>query len=83
MEWPIAVLVSVTVPIVLILFVLAIIRWDRLRAQRAVRSEEYWEEGPDGRRYPTGWDQRLPRGPTEADPHEGEEGREGPEPPGR
>ena len=83
MESPIAVLVALAVPIGLVLLVLAVIRRERLRAQRAVRSEDYWQEGPDGRRYPTGWEDRLPRGPTEADPHEGEEGHEGPEPPVR
>ena len=61
MEWPnlgwlIWVLVTIAVPIIVIFIVLGVLRWSRMRAQEAVRSEEYWEETPDGRRYPTGYE---------------------------
>jgi hypothetical protein len=74
MEWPIAVLVAVAVTVGLILLALALVRRERLRARRAVRSGDYWKEAPDERRRPTDED-RLPRGPMEADPHEGEDER--------
>ena len=54
--WLIWVLVTIAVPIVVIFIVLGVLRWSRMRAQEAVRSEEYWEESPDGRRYPTGYE---------------------------
>lgn len=54
--WLIWVLVTIAVPIVVIFIVLGVLRWSRMRAQEAVRSEEYWEEAPDGRRYPTGYE---------------------------
>ncbi|WP_017616500.1 hypothetical protein [Nocardiopsis salina] len=54
--WLIWVLVTIAVPIVVIFIVLGVLRWSRMRAQEAVRSEEYWEETPDDRRYPTGYE---------------------------
>ncbi|WP_017608622.1 hypothetical protein [Nocardiopsis xinjiangensis] len=54
--WLIWVLVTIAVPIVVIFIVLGLLRWSRMRAQEAVRSEEYWEETPDGQRYPTGYE---------------------------
>ncbi|MBE3002125.1 hypothetical protein IDM40_25990 [Nocardiopsis sp. HNM0947] len=54
--WLIWVLVTIAVPIVVIFIVLGVLRWSRMSAQKAVRSEEYWDETPDGRRYPTGYE---------------------------
>lgn len=54
--WLIWVLVTIAVPIVVIFIVLGVLRWSRMRAQNAVRSEEYWDETPDARRYPTGYE---------------------------
>ncbi|GAB3710957.1 hypothetical protein [Nocardiopsis nanhaiensis] len=60
MEWPtlgwlIGSLGAIAVPVVVIFIVLWIIRRETIRKQDAVRSPEYWEEEPDGRKYPTGW----------------------------
>lgn len=70
MEWPtlgwlIGILVAIAIPIIVIFIVLWIIRRETIRKQEAVRSPEYWDERPDGRRYPTGWDTN--RGPDRSD----------------
>lgn len=57
--WLVWVLVTIAVPIVVIFIVLGVLRWSRMSAQKAVRSEEYWEETPDGQRYPTGYERRY------------------------
>ncbi|WP_150244190.1 hypothetical protein [Nocardiopsis quinghaiensis] len=63
MEWPtlgwlFGILVAIAVPIAVIFLVLWIIRRETIRKQEAVRSPDYWKERPEGRRYPTGWDNR-------------------------
>ncbi|MEV2274764.1 hypothetical protein AB0I72_04190 [Nocardiopsis sp. NPDC049922] len=62
MEWPtlgwlIGVLAALAVPVVLILLVIALLSLEEARARRNVRSPDCWTEEPDGRRYPTGWEE--------------------------
>jgi hypothetical protein len=60
-EWPtLGALIAVAVPIVIIFLVLGVFRIVQRQAERAVRSPEYWDEVPDGRRYPTGWEEDGP-----------------------
>ena len=60
-EWPtLGALIAVAVPIVIILLVLGVFQIVQRQAERAVRSPEYWDEVPDGKRYPTGWDEEEP-----------------------
>ena len=56
-------LLAVAVPIAIIFLVLGVFRIVQRQAEDAVRSPEYWEEEPDGRKYPTGWG---PEGSEEA-----------------
>ena len=58
-------LLAVAVPIAIIFLVLGVFRVVQRQAEDAVRSPEYWEEEPDGRKYPTGWG---PEGSEEAPP---------------
>ncbi|OLT28322.1 hypothetical protein BJF83_15655 [Nocardiopsis sp. CNR-923] len=44
-------------PIALILPVVAAPSLEEARAWRDVRSPDHWDEGPDGRRHPTGWEE--------------------------
>ncbi|WP_116245280.1 hypothetical protein [Nocardiopsis sp. FIRDI 009] len=78
MEWPtlgwlIGVLVALAVPVVVILIVIGVISLEQARARRNA-SPEYWDEEPDGRRYPTGWEE--PGEPGES-PTEGSDGEPG------
>ncbi|WP_017583811.1 hypothetical protein [Nocardiopsis valliformis] len=55
-EWPaLGALIAVAVPVVIIFLVLGVFRIVQRQAERAVRSPDYWDEVPDGKRYPTGW----------------------------
>lgn len=58
-------LLAVAIPIVIIFLVLGVFRIVQRQAEDAVRSPEYWEEEPDGRKYPTGWG---PEGSEQASP---------------
>ncbi|GAB3697289.1 hypothetical protein [Nocardiopsis oceani] len=81
-------LLAVAIPIVIIFLVLGVFRIVQRQAEDAVRSPEYWEEEPDGRKYPTGWgpeepDQATPDRTADASPETAvEEGdpEAGPEP---
>jgi hypothetical protein len=65
-EWPtLGALVAVAVPIAIIFLVLGVFRVVQGQAERAVRSPKYWDEVPDGKRYPTGW------GEERSDPEQG------------
>ncbi|GAA1462687.1 hypothetical protein NE857_24795 [Nocardiopsis exhalans] len=60
-EWPaLGALIAVAVPVGIIFLVLGVFRIVQRQAERAVRSPEYWDEVPDGRRYPTGWGEDDP-----------------------
>ncbi len=60
-EWPtLGALLVVAVPIVIIFLVLGIFRIVQRQAEQAVRSPGYWDEVPDGKRYPTGWEEEPP-----------------------
>ncbi|WP_017589044.1 hypothetical protein [Nocardiopsis ganjiahuensis] len=73
-EWPtLGVLIAVAVPIMIIFLVLGIFQIVQRQAERAIRSPEYWDEVPDGKRYPTGWDEE------ESSSRPASEGRPGPE----
>lgn len=78
-EWPaLGALVAVALPVAIIFLVLGIFRIVQLQAERAVRSPEYWDEVPDGKRYPTGWGEDEPgRGPTESAPEQVRESEPG------
>ena len=55
MDWPaLAPLIFVAIPIVAIFIALGILRYSRIQAGKAVRSEEYWteQENPDPDRDP-------------------------------
>jgi hypothetical protein len=69
-DWPaLGALIAVAVPVVIIFLVLGVFRIVRRQAERAVRSPEYWDEVPDGKRYPTGWGEDEPdRGTPEGAP---------------
>ncbi|MDT0329915.1 hypothetical protein [Nocardiopsis lambiniae] len=79
---PLGVVATVAIAVLVILFVIWVIRRDTIRKQRAVRSPDYWKERPDGRRYPTGWDQSPGAGGARKDPGEGPAGDDGPPPEG-
>lgn len=79
MDWPaLAPLIFVAIPIVAIFIILGILRYSRVQAGKAVRSEEYWteQENPDPdrdppRRYAAPWD---PHSPGEELPEDVESG---------
>lgn len=64
-------LVAVVVAVVTIFLVLGIFYIVQRQAEKSVRSPEYWNEKPDGRKYPTGWGE----GPTVSGPAEGSQGQ--------
>lgn len=66
-SWLIGMLAGITLPVLVILFVVWVLRGDVLRKQKAVRSPDYWKERPDGRTYPTGWDQSPGAGSARPD----------------
>ncbi|WP_436890132.1 hypothetical protein [Nocardiopsis dassonvillei] len=69
---PLMAVAFVAVPVVVILFVVWVLRRDVARKQRALRSpDDYWRERPDGRTYPTGWDQSPGAGSARREPEEG------------
>jgi hypothetical protein len=73
-EWPtLGALIAVAVPIAIIFLVLAVFRIVQHQAERAVRSPGYWEETPDGKRYPTGWDEEEPPSGTASEDSPGPE----------
>lgn len=60
-EWPaLGALIAVAVPVAIVFLVLGVFRIVQRQAERAVRSPEYWDEVPDGKRYPTGWGEDGP-----------------------
>lgn len=77
MDWPaLAPLIFVALPIVAIFIVLGILRYSRIQAGKAVRSEEYWteQENPDPeppRRYAAPWDPHSPGEPLPEDVESG------------
>lgn len=60
-------LIAVAVAVITIFLVLGIFYIVQRQAEKSVRSPEYWNEKPDGRKYPTGWGE----GPTVSGPAEG------------
>lgn len=73
-EWPaLGALVAVALPVAVIFLVLGVFRIVQRQAERAVRSPEYWDEVPDGKRYPTGWGEEQPSSEqaSEAEPGQG------------
>lgn len=77
MDWPaLAPLLFVVIPIVAIFLVLGILRYSRIQAGKAVRSEEYWteQENPEPeqpRRYAAPWDPHSPGEPLPEDVESG------------
>ncbi|GHC90931.1 hypothetical protein GCM10007079_37670 [Nocardiopsis terrae] len=67
-------LIAVAVPIAVIFLVLGIFWIVQRQAEKAVRSPDYWDEVPDGKRYPTGWGEEP--APTEPVPDEPDNGSE-------
>lgn len=60
-------LIVIAVVVIAIFLVLGIFYIVQRQAEKSVRSPEYWNEEPDGRKYPTGWGE----GPTVSEPAEG------------
>ena len=77
MDWPaLAPLIFVAIPIVAIFIALGILRYSRIQAGKAVRSEEYWteQENPDReppQRYAAPWDPHSPGEPLPRDVESG------------
>ena len=72
-------LVAVAVAVIAIFLVLGIFYVVQRQAEKSVRSPEYWNEEPDGRRYPTGWGDQPASAPPERGSPEGSAGTAEPE----
>lgn len=65
-------LILIAVAVIAIFLVLGIFYVVQRQAEKAVRSPEYWSERPDGRRYPTGWDEEGSSSPGVDDRPDGD-----------